>query len=302
MKKRFLSAILIFVLVLTLAPAALADNSKSRVYDNEGLFDEYDTDILNSKLADVSSTYNVDVAILTAISFDGKTAQEYADDFYDETGIGQGENKDGILLLISADERQYAISTCGYAIFAFPDAYIGDMENEFTPYLSDGDWYEACVSYIENCGFYLYEALNDPSGTTPENFDPNDFDNDYNNDYQPITDDDAYDSGHMSLFFNPIWFGAAIILGLIVALIVLSAFKRGMKSVRMQQSASNYVRQDSFSLTESRDTYLYMTVTQTLKPQDDDDDIHGGFGSGGNFSSTHTSSSGSTHGGSSGSF
>ncbi len=308
MKRKALSLLIVLVLVTALCPAVLADNSMSRVYDNEGLFDDFDIDLLNEKLAEVSSTYEVDVAIVTAASLDGKSAEAYADDFYDETGIGQGENKDGIILLLSSSERKYAVSTSGYAIFAFPDAYIDAMCDEFVPYMSDGDWYGACMSFIESCGVYLVKAYDDPSGTTPDNFDPDDFDGDYDDDYEPITDPDGYDSsGHSPLYFSPVWFAAALFIGIIAALIVLSSMKSGMKTVKMQSAASDYVRPGSFALTESRDTYLYMTVTRTAKPKDDGGSggggsHHGGFGSGGNFSSTHTSSSGSMHGGRSGSF
>ena len=299
MKKKALSLLLVLVLVMVLCPAALADNSMSRVYDNLGLFDDFDTDLLNEKLAEVSSTYKVDVAIVTASSLDGKTAEEYADDFYDETNIGQGENKDGIILLLSANERQYAVSTSGYAIFAFPDAYLDAMCDEFVPYMSDGNWYEACTSFIENCGVYLVKAYEDPSGTTPDNFDPDDF--------SPIdTSDPSPDSSEhvpLGLYWN--WVAYALVIGLIVAVIVMTVMKSGMKSVHMKAEASDYVREGSFDLTESNDTYLYSTVTKTEKPKDDDNgsgSSGGGFGSGGNFSSTHTSSSGSTHGGRSGSF
>ena len=311
MKKKALALLLVLVFVMVLCPSALADNSMSRVYDNEGLFDDFDTDLLNEKLAEVSSTYKVDVAIVTASSLDGKTAEEYADDFYDETGIGQGENKDGIILLLSANERQYAVSTSGYAIFAFPDAYLDAMCDEFVPYMSDGNWYEACMSFIKNCGVYLVKAYEDPSGTTPDNFDPDDFDGDYDNSYEPITDPDgdytiSGETEHSPLYFSPFWFAAALFIGIIAAFVVLASMKSGMKTVKMQSAASDYVRAGSFALSESRDTYLYMTVTRTAKPKDDDNDsgggFHGGFGSGGNFSSTHTSSSGSMHGGRSGSF
>lgn len=101
MKKKLLSFILAFLLCVSLIPAALADSDKSIVYDREGLFDEYDTEIISGKLAELNRIYGVDVAVVTASSLDGKTAEEYADDFYDENGIGQGASKDGILLLIS---------------------------------------------------------------------------------------------------------------------------------------------------------------------------------------------------------
>ncbi len=133
MKKKLLSFILAFLLCVSLVPAALADSDKSIVYDQEGLFDEFDTEIINGKLAELNRIYSVDVAVVTTFSLDGKTAEEYADDFYDENDIGQGENKDGILLLISENERVWAISTSGSCIDVFTDDdldYIAGNERQ----------------------------------------------------------------------------------------------------------------------------------------------------------------------------
>lgn len=48
MKKKLLSFILAFLLCVSLIPAALADSDKSIVYDREGLFDEFDTEIISA--------------------------------------------------------------------------------------------------------------------------------------------------------------------------------------------------------------------------------------------------------------
>lgn len=140
MKKKLLSFILAFLLCVSLIPAALADSDKSIVYDREGLFDEYDTEIISGKLAELNRIYGVDVAVVTASSLDGKTAEEYADDFYDENGIGQGASKDGILLLISESERVWAISTSGSCIDAFTDSDLDYIAENLLDYLSDEDW------------------------------------------------------------------------------------------------------------------------------------------------------------------
>lgn len=52
-----------------------------------------------------------------------------ADDFYDYNGYGYGEEGDGIIFLISMEERKWQISTCGFGITAFTDAgqeYMAD--------------------------------------------------------------------------------------------------------------------------------------------------------------------------------
>lgn len=133
MKKKLLSFILALLLCVSLIPVALADSDKSIVYDQEGLFDEFDTEIISGKLAELNRIYGVDVAVVTASSLDGKTAEEYADDFYDENGIGQGASKDGILLLISESERVWAISTSGSCIDAFTDSDLDYIAENLLP-------------------------------------------------------------------------------------------------------------------------------------------------------------------------
>ena len=290
MKKKLLSFILAFLLCVSLIPAALADNDKSIVYDQEGLFDEFDTEIISGKLAELNRIYGVDVAVVTASSLDGKTAEEYADDFYDENGIGQGENKDGILLLISESERVWAISTSGSCIGAFTDSDLDYIAENLLDYLSDEDWSGAAISFADDCGPCLSAYASEP--------DKGNYSDDADDDY-----DYDYDYTTSVMYFNSVWLIGSLLVGLIVALIVTLSMKRGMKSVRMKSSAADYLRAGSFTPGRREDLFLYHTVSVTAKPKDNDND-RGGFSSthvssGG---STHVSSSGSTHGGRSGSF
>ncbi|MBQ9472409.1 MAG: TPM domain-containing protein, partial [Ruminococcus sp.] len=57
-------------------------------------------------------------------------------------------------------------------------------------------------------------------------------------------------------------------------------------TVAMEHGAANYVRAGSMNVTQSRDTYLYSTVTRTEKPKN-------------NGGSSHSSGGGSYSGGSS---
>ena len=55
----------------------------------------------------------------------------------------------------------------------------------------------------------------------------------------------------------------SLLIGLTAALITVFLMKRSMSTVRKQKNAGTYVQKDSFRLTESRDIYLYSTVTRT---------------------------------------
>lgn len=71
--------------------------------------------------------------------------------------------------------------------------------------------------------------------------------------------------------------------------------KGKLKTVRAQKAANSYMKKDSMQITESRDLFLYHTVTRTAKAS-------GGSSGGRGGSSTHRSASGTTHGGGGGKF
>lgn len=77
----------------------------------------------------------------------------------------------------------------------------------------------------------------------------------------------------------------AVLLGVVLsALIPMNVLKGELKSVRAKAAATDYVRSGSMNLTQDKDIFLYHTVTRTEKPKN-------------NSGNTHTSSSGTSHGG-----
>lgn len=76
-------------------------------------------------------------------------------------------------------------------------------------------------------------------------------------------------------------------IGLVIAAIVCLVLKSQLKTAVLQTNATEYVRKGSKNVTYARDIYLYKKVTSRKIESE---------------SSTHTSSSGDTHGGGGGSF
>ncbi|MDD6012571.1 MAG: hypothetical protein PUC33_06970 [Oscillospiraceae bacterium] len=81
----------------------------------------------------------------------------------------------------------------------------------------------------------------------------------------------------------------ALVSGFLVALLVTRSIKRKLNTVRAKPTASEYIDRDSMRVTDSSEYFLYSHVDRRVRPKET------GSGSGG--SSTHTSSSGETHGG-----
>ncbi len=250
--------------VLTVAADGFA-NQYSRVVDMANLLTDSEEAALIEKLDEISLRQNMDVIVATTEDLEAYSIIEYADRLYDNCQFGYGSDKDGLLLLISMEDRDWYISTRGYGITAFTDAGIEYIGEQIKSELSNGNYAAAFTSYAELCDDFITQAQ---SGK-------------------------PYDKG--SLPRKPlslIWIPIAIIIGFVIANIVVGNMKSKLKTVRAQASANNYMKSGSMNITDSRDLFLYRTVTRTEKPKE----------SSSSGSSTHTSSSGSTHGGGGGKF
>ena len=252
------------------AQSKVSQSTYPRLMDEAGLLSSDEAAEIKAKLDEISERQKFDVVIATVNSLSGKTPREYADDLYDYSGFGFGENKDGVLFLISMEDRDWYITTTGYGIAAITDAGREYIADKFTGYLSDGDYAEAFRIYANEVDRFVTNAVETGK---------------------------PYDVGNLP--HDPlslIWIPISLVVGLIIAAGVVGGMKSKLRSVSFASAADSYVKPGSMNVRESRDMFLYSTVSRTAKPKDSDSS-----GSSGG-SSTHTSSSGTTHGGGGGKF
>lgn len=245
----------------------IAGEHPARLVDVADLLSDEEEQLLTQKLDEVSERQQFDIVIVTANTLSGKSPMAYADDYYDYNGYGFGTDKDGALLLISMEDRDWWISTTGYGITALTDFGIEKLGDRMIDNgLSDGDYYEAFKTFVSDCDSYVTQAKNG----------------------SPV-DVNTYKAPFQ--FVKRI--GISAVIGLIVSLIVGSSLKGKMTSVKAAKAAAEYTRPGSFYLRDQSDVFLYNQVSRTAKPQE----TRSGGGS-----STHTSSSGTSHGGGGGKF
>lgn len=252
------------VLMITLTVTASAAQYP-RVYDEADLLTDTEERSLIAVLDKLSTSWQTDIVIAAVRSTGMKSPMAYADDFFDYNGYGFGASRDGILLLISMEERDWWISTSGYAISAFTDAGIEYIGEQILPYLSAGEYAGAFGEYAALCDEFLRMA---------ESGEPFDV---YNLPKVPF-------DGGTSLVI-------ALVAGLIIALIYTGVLKSQLHTVHRQAAASAYVKDGSMQVHNARDLFLYRNVRRTERQSSS---------SGG--SSTHRSSSGRSHGGGGGRF
>ena len=95
--KRLLVFFSICLIILMLSPAALA--ASDAIVDEADLLTQEQEDDLAGLALSIRNTYNMDVVVVVVSSLDGKTSQEYADDYYDYNGYGIGDDYSGVLFL-----------------------------------------------------------------------------------------------------------------------------------------------------------------------------------------------------------
>ena len=220
----------------------------------------------------------MDVVILTVDSLDGKRPQEYADDYYDYNGYADN----GVLFLLSMEERDWYISTKGNAIYALTDYGIQQVGESALPYLKNGDYYGAFDAFLDALPTY-FSAYSDGA--------PIDGHADTSGDYYHGDQEDVvyYEQPrHVNVWIS-------IVIGAVIGGITVLIMRACMNTKRPQRSAGSYLNDSSYHLRTNRDLFLYSNVTKTRIQQESSS-------SGGGGSSVHTSSSGSSHGGGGGKF
>lgn len=257
------------------APQLPEEKLFKRVCDEAGVLSAAKLEALNALADEVSGKYGCDVAVALVDHVQGSSIEANADDFYDYNGYGYGADDNGIMLYIAVKDRQYTMTTHAYGVHAFTDYGLEALENGFIGYLRNSDWGGAAERFIKDCSSLLAQA----AAGKPYDYYPQESSRDFS--------------------FGPEHVLICVILGFLAGCIPVAGMKRGMKSVRSVQTASDYVRRGSFELTHSNDIFLRRSVNRVPRPKPQE---RSGGGSIGGGSSVHISSSGRTHGGRSGRF
>ncbi len=219
--------LLLCAALLWCLPLAVYGADVPRLTDGADLLSPYEEEEILQKLDEISTRQEFDIVIVTVDSLGVRSPESYADDWFDDHGFGYSDDGDGILLLVSMEDRDTCISTCGEGIDIFTDEAQDEIWDEILPDLRDGYYADAFLTFADACDTCISEARN-------------------------------FDWGTALLI--------SVVGGLIVALITVGIMKGKMRSVRRQTHAAQYVKSGSLSVTESRDLFLYRNVTCIPKP------------------------------------
>lgn len=221
-----LLALLLAVLVL---PAQAAD--LGYVTDAAELLTYDEWAELETLCEQVSKIYACGVYIITVEDFtEYGSGDVYTVTYgiYHDYALGMGADRNGLVILLSMAERDYAMFVYGdEAEYAF-DTYGQEMlEGEFMPYFGENDWYGGFKAYVETCGKYLAMAkAGEPVRESPTS---------------------------LILLF--------VVISFFISLLAVNFLKMGMKNVAKQSQAFRYLA-GQVNLTGQHDQYTHTTTTK----------------------------------------
>lgn len=230
MMKKYLSIAVAFLLCLLMTVCVFAaEESVSRLYDEADLLTDAEESVLLNKLNRVSEAYQVEVAIAAVDTAGQFSADHYVEYFYDRYDYGYGENRDGVLLMVIMDERDYRILSNGLGADAISMSDIDSIGEEVASYLSDGDYVEAFDLFVDECEYEINGEING-------------FPFDY----------------ATNLII-------ALVVGVLVAVIVTTVMRAQLKTVRPRTRATEYTKPGSMRVDVSRDFFLYRTIRRVRR-------------------------------------
>ncbi len=141
------------------ALAASKEQREPRVYDQAGLFSAEEKEKLEQELQALREDLKMDVALVTTEDAQGKTAEQYADDFYDDYGLGTGKDYSGVLCLMDMDNRELYISTGGEMIRYLTDERIENMLDNGIGYMKKQSYMGCARQFLRDVQFWYEEGI-----------------------------------------------------------------------------------------------------------------------------------------------
>lgn len=286
MLKKFVAFVTLFVcLSLTVVVAAQnydedfnenAQETSPSVVDTLNLLTPEEINDITERIKQIEQKHQVRIGIEFLKNTHGQNIVDTANSLLDKNFLGAPNG--GILLLIVMDTRKWRISTDSVMRNRISDADTERIASRFITPLTHGDYYGACISYLEGVDNYL----------TPSTV--------------SSTNDDIYYEEESSFRIIPEVLIVSAVTALIFSLIFRYALISSMSNVRKASDAREYLDRNSVQITEKNDTYLFTNISRRKKKSNNGGGRGSRGSSGGSSGGGRGSSGGGSHGGSGGSF
>jgi uncharacterized protein len=250
----------------------LADELNPHVYDDADLLSTSEIKNLEELCTEYGEASGIEIMILTHNDSTAVYAEDYIENFEDKLPIG-----DRVYILVDMYNRVVFMEGYGLAETYIHSKRINTIIEEITPSLSDGEYYDAFVTYIKKSATYMKDdsELNedhDYSAQKPQSNNPNaDY---YDETYPPNYNSNGNKADNI---IRNVWFQLAISILIGIIAVSIMAYNSGGK---MTTGGNTYMDPNHSGLIGRRDDYLRTQVTRVRKPQNNNNS-GGGFNAGG---------------------
>lgn len=225
----------------------------SYIYDEAGLLTQEQAQNLEEQAFRISEECQCGVYFMAVEDFKNESqsfdVQTAAEDRYLLEEFGWGEGKDGVLLFLSMEERDYALISYGnWGNEVFTDYGKEMMSENFLDNFAQDDWYGGCLDYVDDCASLLRGQV---------------FDSSYDSSYDPFMEgwkeEREVEGGYSNASFGILM---AVFPSAAFALLVCVALSRQMKTARKQKTAFEYIADDKVDFRIRDDIFTHTTQTR----------------------------------------
>jgi uncharacterized protein len=167
---RIILKILLIILPLCTMAQDFPERSERFVNDYAGVLNEQELADLEALVIAYDHETSVQIAMAIMTTLDGYPVKEYADQLGEKWGVGQGETDNGIVLVVSMEERKMSIAT-GYGVEAvLPDALCKRIiQNEITPEFKESRYFSGLKAGADAMILATKEEYQDQGGGAQNN-------------------------------------------------------------------------------------------------------------------------------------
>ena len=263
--KKGLAVLLAMVCLLMCLTVSVSADGTQYIYEETGaLLTAEEILTLEQVCAETAEAYGCGVYVVTLNDYTKYHSDPYeaAKVIYRNKSFGVGENKSGILLMLSMSERDYALVCYGdIGNSVFTDNMQDYIEDAFLEPLSVDDWYGGLASYVYSCARALESFDGNIGDAYPGYYENGVYYVDMNLRLQ-----------YVFRLYAPIIIGVSLILALVVCLIM----KSRMKTAKIATCAEGYIPMGGVDLRVMESDLIRTTRRVIHHSSDDDDSSFGG--------------------------
>ena len=262
-----------------------------RVFDLADLLTDDEEAELQSRIDGLVEQYNQDIGIVTVQDSSVTSTREFADKFYEDSGMGIGDNRTGVLFCIDMYNRETYLTTTGDMIDIIDDQRREEIFDAQMEYLSDGDYLGAFSTSLDYTQQFIRMGVADNhmgiNGATGETMDPGEYGSTYTPERPKTPAERAASAAMLG--------GIGGLIGLLAGLIAKSSIQKSYAR-KYVPSEYNWRAKSKLNLRVNDSKLVNKFVTTRVIPRNNDSGPRSG-GGGHSTSTVHMSSGGMYHGG-----